>query len=397
MRITIIGAGSIGSAVARHLAARDDVDEIRVCDSGSRMLTHLHDTVQSKKVRSYQVDGRDDSVLKPILKGSNCIIGCASPLINPGLARMSLEVGSHFCDPGGNEDVVREELELAHDARERGIWIVPNCGLAPGLINMLCLLGIDQFDRVDSAQLRVGDVPVEPEPPFNFRLSVSARKLIDDYTMPAFEIRDGELRETEPLMNVELIRFRDPFGTLEAFSTAGSLLTLANQLSGRVRNLDMKTIRWPGHAEQMRFLLGLGFGEKKIIDIRTHLTYNDVLVRRMQKMLGGEYVDAVLLRASIFGVKDGEERTLVYEMLEGYGSKDGMSAMRRCTSVPVAVVAHMLASGSVQGAGAESAEVAMPRTAVIEELNRCGLDIHSSWHQGRKEVTEPAEPVGGLA
>ncbi len=352
------------------------------------MLKGLHETVKSEKVRSYQVDGRDESVLKPIVQGSNCIIGCASPTINPGLARISVEVGSHFCDLGGNDDIVREELDLGDAARDRGIWIVPNCGLAPGLINMLCLLGVDQFDDVVSASLRVGDVPIDPEPPFNFRLSVSARKLIDDYTMPAFEIAEGEVRQIEPLTNLEQIRFREPFGTLEAFTTGGSLVTLANKLSGRVTNLDMKTIRWPGHAHQMRFLLGLGFGEKKIIDVRTHLTYNDVLVRRMQKILGGEYADAVLLRCAIVGTTGGVEKTLIYEMVDRYGGTDGLSAMQRCTSIPIATVARMLAAGAVSGGGAAAMEVAMPGTAVYEELKLCGLEITDTWHDGEKSVTE---------
>ncbi len=378
----------MGSAVARQLSQHEDVQEIRVCDAGSRMLKGLHATVKSEKVRSYQVDGRDESVLKPIIEGSGCIIGCASPTINPGLARMSIEVGSHFCDLGGNDAVVREELDLRHAARDRGIWIVPNCGLAPGLINMLCLLGVDQFDEVASARLRVGDVPVDPEPPFNFRLSVSARKLIDDYTTPAYEIADGELRQIDPLTNLEEIRFREPFGTLEAFSTGSSLAALANQLSGRVRNLDMKTVRWPGHAHQMRFLLGLGFGEKKIIDIRTHLTYNDVLVRRMQKILGGDYPDAVLLRCAIVGTQHGVDKTLIYEMIDRYGGSDGMSAMQRCTSIPIAIVARMLAAGSVPGGGADTMEVAMPGTAVYEELKRRGLEITDTWYEGRKSVTD---------
>lgn len=362
-----------------------------MCDAGSRMLKELHETVKSEKVRSYQVDGRDESVLRPIVQGSNCIIGCASPTINPALARMSVEVGSHFCDLGGNDDIVREELGLGDAAREREIWIVPNCGLAPGLINMLCLLGVDQFDEVVSASLRVGDVPIDPDPPFNFRLSVSARKLIDDYTMPAFEIVDGEVRQIDPLTNLEEIRFREPFGVLEAFTTGGSLITLANQLSGRVRNLDMKTIRWPGHAHQMRFLLSLGFGEKKIIDIRTHLTYNDVLVRRMQKMLGGEYADAVLLRCAIVGTKDGVEKTLIYEMVDRYGGTDGLSAMQRCTSIPIATVARMLAAGQVSGGGAAPMEVAMPGSVVYDELKRCELDIRATWHDGEKSVTEEVQ------
>ena len=96
VRISIIGAGAIGSRVASELAARDEVDEIRVCDAGSRPLKLLHDTVDSPKVRSYQVDARDESVLHPIISGSQCIVGCAAPELNPIVAAMSIDLGSHF-------------------------------------------------------------------------------------------------------------------------------------------------------------------------------------------------------------------------------------------------------------------------------------------------------------
>lgn len=389
MKISIIGAGAIGSATARLLAARDAVEEIRVCDAGSRSLKSLHATVESQKVRSYQVDGRDESVLKPIIRNSDCIVGCADPTVNSLLASIAIELGSHFCDVGGSDETVRSELALNDTARESGVWIVPNCGLAPGLINVLCLLGVDAFDEVESACLRVGDVPLDPEPPFNFRLSVSARKLIDDYSRPVHIIRDGEVREISPLTNDEEIWFGEPFGKMEAFATAGSLSTLTDELRDRVRYLDMKTIRWPGHADRMRFLLGLGFGEKKIIDVRTHLTYNDVLVRRMHRMLGGEYADAVLLRAATTGLVKGTQRTLVYEMVDMFDDSDGMSAMRRCTSIPIAVAAYLLASGSLEGGGAAPMERAFPRRSLYDELVNQGLGLKSKWYDGYCRVNDP--------
>ncbi len=394
MRISIIGAGSIGSATARILAAREAVEEIRVCDAGSRSLKTLHTTVNSKKVRSYQVDGRDESVLKPIIRESDCIVGCADPTVNSLLASLAIELGSHFCDVGGSDEAARSEVALNDAARDRGVWIVPNCGLAPGLINVLCLLGIDEFDQVESACLRVGDVPLEPEPPFSFRLSVSARKLIDDYSQPVHIIQNGEIHEISPLTNDEEIWFGEPFGKMEAFATAGSLNTLTHELKERVRYLDMKTIRWPGHADRMRFLLGLGFGEKKIIDVRTHLTYNDVLVRRMHRMLGGEYADAVLLRAATTGLVNGARRTLVYEMVDMFNNSDGMSAMRRCTSIPIAVAAYLLASGSLEGGGAAPMERAFPRRSLYEELVDQGLDIKSTWYDGYCRVNDPANAHG---
>lgn len=391
MRITVIGAGAIGSAVAQDLISREDVTQVQVCDARARSLQELHSLLQSPKLRSFQVDVRDPNVLEPILRGSACIIGCAAPELNPALAQLCLDLGVHFCDLGGNDRLVREELSLADRARAKSVWIVPNCGLAPGLVNILCLYGISQFDEVEAAHLRVGDVPLYPEPPFNFRISWSAEKILDDYTLPVQLIEDGNIQQHEALSFDEQLAFPPPFDEMEAFCTAGGLSTLTEQLAGRVRTLDHKTIRWPGHANQMRFLLGLGFGENRTIDVRTHLTYRDILVRKMRQRLGGTYQDAVLMRVLIRGIKDGQPRTLVYEMVERYDEDLGITAMRRCTSIPTAVVAYLIASQQVPGGGAAPPEDVIPHERFCQLIAERGLHISTRWHDGYVDVTRSNE------
>lgn len=391
MRITVVGAGLIGSAVARELNDHEAVDQIQVCDARARSLQELHDEVKSAKLRSFQVDVRDVNVLEPILRGSQCVVGCAAPEVNPVLAEMCLEQGIHFCDLGGNDKIVEKELQLDHQARQRSLWIVPNCGLAPGLVNVLCLEGIQQFDEVEAAHLRVGDVPLHPEPPFNFRISWSAEKVIDDYSHPVQLIENGDIKLIEPLTLEEPISFPEPFGMMESFCTAGGLSTLTEQLAGTLKTLDHKTIRWPGHANQMRALLGLGFGENRNIDVRTHLTYRDVLVRRMRQRLGGAHEDAVLLRVLINGMKDGQKRTLVYQMVERFDPEHKMTAMKRCTSIPAAVATVLIASGEIDGGGAAPPENVLPRRRYLEMLAERGLSISSAWHDGWASVTDPDE------
>lgn len=391
MRITVIGAGAIGSAVAHELRGRAAIEQIQVCDARSRSLQDLHDKEKSAKLRSFQVDVRDVSVLEPILRGSDCVIGCAAPEVNPILAEICLDLGIHFCDLGGNEAIVRKELELHERAVQKSVWIVPNCGLAPGLVNILCMHGVDQFDEVDEAHLRVGDVPLHPEPPFNFRISWSAEKVIDDYTHPVHLIEDGKIKHLEPLSLDEPICFPAPFERMESFCTAGGLSTLTEQLAGKVRTLDHKTIRWPGHADQMRFLLGLGFGETRSIDVRTHLSYRDVLIRRMRQRLGGSHEDAVLLRVLLKGKVGKKKRTLVYELIERFDASHKMTAIQRCTSVPTATIAQLIAAKEVPGGGARPPENVVPRDRFLDILAERGLDIKTSWHDGHADVHNPTD------
>lgn len=389
MDFVIIGAGQIGSAVARELVSHDQVSAVRVVDSHARALSELGESVSNPKLQSFQVDARDVHALAPLLSGASCVIGAGSPALSLTTARLALEANSHYIDLGGPDSVLGEELALHEEARARGRWIVPGCGLAPGLVNMLCVRGIELFDEVESACIRVGDLPRNPDPPFRFQVAWSAEKLIEDYTEPVQYIRDGLLATTEALTMEEAIRFAPPFDALEAFSTAGSLSMLARSLVGRVRYLDHKTIRWPGHLSQMRFVMGLGFGEKRTIDVRTHLTYRDVLIRRMRQRLPQNAPDVVLMRVVVQGLKDGRQRSLIFEMAEGPDEASGVSAMRRCTAVPAAVTAVMLGSGLVEGGGASPPEGVIPRDRFLELVIARGLNVRETWRDGFVSVTEP--------
>lgn len=387
MKVTVIGAGAIGSAIARDLIERDNVSHVQVCDSHARLLQQLDNQMKSPKLRSFQVDVRDLRVLSSILNSSDVAIGAVVSTLNPRLARLCLDQGIHFCDLGGDDATVHEILAMNKEAKRKSIWLVPNCGLAPGLVNVIGRAGVAEFDEVDTLRLRVGDVPLNPEPPFKFRLSWSANKILEDYTLPVRLIEEGKVVESESLSRDEQLHFGEPFGAMEAFCTAGGLSTLVDDLADKVKTLDHKTIRWPGHADQMRFLIGLGFADRQKIDVRTHLTYRDVLIRRMKRRLGGEHEDAVLMRVLLKGKKKNEMKTLVYEMIEMYDKENEMSAIQRTTSIPAATVACMIGSGAIEGGGAAPAENVLPADEFLQTIADRGLVISKQWYDERIPVT----------
>ncbi|GAB5519298.1 MAG: saccharopine dehydrogenase C-terminal domain-containing protein [Rhodothermales bacterium] len=389
MKITVIGAGEIGSAVAEQLSRYEEIQLVQVCDAGARALQDLHDRVQNPKLRSFQIDARDQRLVEPIIQGSDCVVNCLPASVRDVIAEICLSMGLHYCDLGGDDTSLDKILALNDAAAEKGVWIVPNCGLAPGFTNVLCLHAISRFDSVEAAFIRVGVVPQHPKPPFNFRLSWSAEKVISDYTRPAKRIIDGEIVTVEPLTDVEPIHFPEPYGELEAFSTAGGMATLTEQLLGRVHTLDHKTIRWPGHANQMRFLLGLGLGEDRSIDVRTHLTYRDVLVRRMRKRLGGHFADAALLRIVVHGTRDGEQKSLVYELIDTTGD-DRTMAIRRVISIPTAAMVHLVATGKTEGqGGACPPEQVVTGRDMVDLVRAQGLDLQKTYYDGFIDVDQP--------
>jgi lysine 6-dehydrogenase len=382
MRISVIGAGAVGSAIAKKLAELSDVDEVLVCDTSPRALASLAAAKTGRKIRSYQVSAQDTDAIEPILRKSDSVVCAIGYDRQPDLARLAVASDCHYLDLGSSEAHREEFALLSKEAEAAGRWIVPGCGLAPGLVNILCLHAVNHFDEVDAASIRVGTVPQEPKPPFDFTISWSARKVIEDYTGKVRLIEDGEPAVCEPLSRVEAIAFDAPYSQLEAFCTAGGLASLPERLAGRVRALDFKTIRWPGHADRMRFLIGLGFADEKSVDIRTHLTYRDLLIRRMRQRLGGQDPDIVLMRIVVHGKIDGAERTLRYEMMQTGDPESGLNAMKYCTAVPAVVIARELAAGGIAGGGTSQPEGIMSGGLVLAAMREYGIGITETWADG---------------
>lgn len=379
MKITVLGAGVVGSAVACDLVSRPDVTHVQVCDAKAGTLGALADRLRSPKLRTIRVDVRDERALAPVLSGSAVVVSCTRSELNPKLAALALAADAHFCDLGGDDATVAEVLALAPEAAEAGRWVVPNCGLAPGLVNVLVVHGLAQFEAAEAVTMRVGNIPVEAEGPLFHRLAYPAERLVEHYVTPALVIRDGEVQPVEPLTGLEEVSFEEPFTRLEAFYTAGKLSSLPHDLAGRVRTLDYKTLRHPGHAAAMRAVLGLGFAENRSLDVRTHLTYRDVLVRRLRDRLGGAFRDAVLVRIRIEGVADGAPKALTSELIVHHDEQTGFSAMQRCTAFPTAAVACFLGRGAVPGGGAAPPECVLPTAHFLEDLAERGIEVSATW------------------
>ncbi len=378
MKITVLGAGTIGSAVAADLAQSEEVARVQVCEAQPITLRTFRQAFAHPTLRTYEVDARDLQKLEPILAGSACVVSCIGPEHNDRLARLALDLGAHFVDLGSPVSLRAREETLTELAERRQRWVVTDCGLAPGLVGVLTMRGLGSLDTARAARVRVGDVPVDPDGPFRHRLGHSAERLIDDYTHRAQVLREGAVESREPMTGLETIEV-DGFGTMEAFYTGGGLGSLAEALAGRLDKLDAKTIRYPGHAERMRFLLDLGFADTTSLDVRTHLTYRDVLVRRLRQRLGGAYEDAVLVRIEIEGTRDGEDGTLVYEMVDRFDPESGLSAMQRCTGFPAAAAAVLLATRQVPGGGVSAADQVLPVEPFVERLEARGICVTEHW------------------
>jgi len=276
---------------------------------------------------------------------------------------------------------VEKQLTLDAEAKEKGITIIPNCGLAPGLINVLTVEGSREFDELDSIHLRVGGLPQHPRPPLFYQIVFSVEGLINEYVEKAVVIKDGKLMHNEPMSELEEIQF-EGIGTLEAFNTSGGLSTLTTLLEGKVKNLDYKTIRYNGHCEKFKTLLDLGFATNEPMMVGGSVKTNrEFFADLLRKKLDHGDTDLVLARATITGRRLNAEKTLVYEFIDYYDTATRMTAMMRTTAFPTSIIAQMLAHGSIHTRGVLPPEWCVPGELMISELGKRNIKI-------TKRVTE---------
>jgi lysine 6-dehydrogenase len=248
----------MGSAVAFDLAKNEPGSEIVLADVDPAVATRSANAI-GPNVRPISLDVNDATAVHSALFGATVMVSAVSYRVNLPLARAAIRAGVHMVDMGGNNDVVRQQLALDSEAHASNVTIVPNGGLAPGLINILAMTGFGELETVEAIRLRVGGLPLHPRPPLNYQIVFSVEGLLNEYLEKAIVLRDGRVTEVDSMNDLEEIAFPAPLGTLEAFTTSGGVSFLPELLKGKVNTLDYKTIRYRGHCEKIRTLLDLGF------------------------------------------------------------------------------------------------------------------------------------------
>jgi lysine 6-dehydrogenase len=381
MKYVVIGAGMMGSAAAYDLAKTNPQDEIILADINIQQARSVAASI-GPNVTPVRIDVNNNRDVVKLIEGSGAVISAVSYSVNYQMTKAAIEAGVSMCDLGGNNDVVEKQMTLDEQAKEKGITIVPNCGLAPGLINILAMEGAKEFDTLDSIHLRVGGLPQHPRPPLYYQIVFSVEGLINEYVEKATVIQDGELKLIDPMSGLEEIEFPPPFGTLEAFNTSGGLSTLTKVFAGKLKNLDYKTIRYKGHCEKFKTLLDLGFATNEPMMVGGSVKTNrEFFADLLRKKLDYGDKDVVLARATITGRTSAAEKTLVYEFIDYYDEATKMTAMMRTTAFPTSIVAQMLANGIITQRGVIVPELCVPGKRMIDELAKRNVKI-------TKKVTE---------
>lgn len=362
----------MGLGGVHDLARQPDVARVTVADvDGERARAAAQRA--GAKGHAVAIDVADRAAVAALMRDHAAAISCVNYWLNEGLAKAAIDAGTNFCDLGGNNTVVDAELALDGAARAKGVNVIPDCGLAPGMTQVLVAHAVSRLESVDEIHIRVGGLPLAPKPPLDYQLVFSVEGLINEYIERARVLRGGRITEIESMTEIEDLEFPPPFGKMEAFQTSGGTSTLPDTYLGRVRELDYKTIRYPGHCAKFKAMIDLGLCSSEPVNgLVPRKLFGELLVRNLPH----DEPDAVLVRVEVSG---GGKR-LRYDIVDRYDAATGLSAMMRTTAFSASIVALMMARGQTTAKGALPQERCIPPALFMQELAARGIEVAESWH-----------------
>lgn len=377
MKVVVLGAGLMGKEAARDLVKSETVEKVFLADVQLEQVEAFTSKLKSDKLEAVRLDANDDEQLKDIMSKGDVVINALFYSFNEKVARTAVEIGVHSVDLGGHIGGATDAvLGLHEEAKGKGVTLIPDLGVAPGMINILSGYGASKLDDVKSIKLYVGGIPVNPEGPLKYNIVFSLDGVFDHYTDTSHVVRDGVLHEIPSLSEIEPIHFEE-FGELEAFHTSGGTSTLTGTFP-HVETLEYKTIRYPGHAEKFKVLVDLGLTKK---DSLVEVDGKKVSTREVLKaaltpgLLLGDKQDAVLLRVIVAGLKNGDDVTFEYELVTKKDMDHQVTAMARATANTISVVAQMIGNGEITHRGVYPPEQIVPGDVYIEEMKKRGVHI----------------------
>jgi lysine 6-dehydrogenase len=375
MRMLVLGGGLQGSACAYDLLQNPAVTEVRLADIHVGHLPAFLAPYSGKRLVPTPLDVRDKGATIALMRECDAVMSAIPYYFNLDLAKLAVEAGTHFADLGGNTQIVFEQKKLHAEAQRKGITIIPDCGLAPGMVNILAEYGISRLDQVESVRIFVGGIPENPEPPLNYQIVYSLEGVLDYYTTLSWVLRGGKRTQVKALSEIEPIEFAAPVGELEAFHTAGGLSTMAFRYEGKIPTMEYKTLRYPGHAKIMEAIRDLGLLDTEPVDVKgVRVAPRDVVVSVIgPKLTKPDGRDIVALRVTVEGKKAGKRQKIEWELVDRFDESRGISAMERTTGYSLSITGQMQVTGEISKKGVRTPDECVPAQRYIDELAKRGI------------------------
>ena len=338
MKMIVLGCGLVGGPMAIDLAKEEDF-EVTIVDRKQEALNAL--ASEHGNIKTVQQDLGNPQDVSALVADHDIVLNAVPGFMGFQTLQAIIEAGKNVVDIAFYPE---NPFDLDALAKAKGVTALVDCGVSPGMSNLLIGHVHEQLDRTDSVLIYVGGLPEIRRWPFEYRAVFSPIDVIAEYTRPARYVENGELVTRTALSDPELIDFPG-IGTLEAFNTDG-LRTLADTINAP--NMKEKTLRYQGHIEKMVFLRAAGFFSEDPVEVNGHLIRPVDLTAKLMfpqwKMEEGE-VDITVLQIIVEGEKHGTAQRYVFNLLDKYDAPTNTHSMARTTGYTATVAARMLAQG----------------------------------------------------
>ncbi len=379
-RYVILGAGRQGLAAAYDLGRFGDAEEILLCDIDGQVASsgadRLDSLLERRVARAQQLDVADTLGVAAALRGATACISSVHYTYNLDVTRFAIHEGVHMTDFGGNTDVVWQQRGLDAEAARAGVTVVPDCGMGPGLNVSLATYVMSRVEEPRDVFIWDGGLPQDPQAPWNYVSTFAIGGLTNEYDGHASFLRQGRITPVPCFADLEHLDFPAPIGRLEAFVTSGGLSTAPWTLQGRLRRLENKTLRYPGHCTQFKAFADLGLLGLDPIAVNgcrvvpRHL-FHTLLASRITR----ETVkDVCVRRVTCVGDSAGRPASATVDLIDRYDEATGFTAMQRLTGWHASIVAIACVTGAVPR-GVVPVEQCLPGRTVADEARRRGLAI----------------------
>ncbi|HXY40210.1 MAG TPA: saccharopine dehydrogenase C-terminal domain-containing protein [Vicinamibacteria bacterium] len=349
-KVVVLGAGMVGSAIARDLAA-DSGLRVDVADVRPEALERA--AARATSLGTVRADLGNPEAVRRMVGGYDLVVGALPSVIGFQAVRAAVEAGRDCVDISFMPE---SALELSALACARGVTAVVDCGVAPGLSNMMAGHAAARLDPCERVEIYVGGLPVERQWPFDYKAGFAPWDVLEEYTRPARLVEHGRVVVKEPLSEPELVDVPG-VGTLEAFNTDG-LRTLVDTLKAPF--MKEKTLRWPGHAELMRVLKATGFFSLEPLEVAgCRVRPRDLtaaLLFPRWTFEEGE-ADLTVMRVRVEGRLGKERVAYGWDLVDHFHQATGLRSMSRTTGYVATSVARLLAAGRFRRPGVHPPEV----------------------------------------
>jgi len=349
MKAVQIGGGLVGQLIVADMMKDFDVTVVDMNEAALREIEKKY-----PGVKTAAASATDPAAIGPILEDADIVTAGVPGRFGFEMMKTVIGLGKNLVDIS----FMAEDFEELDDlARAKGVTVIPDMGVAPGMSNFLMGRGAALLDEVEDATIYVGGIPTRLVPPFNYQVTWSPKDCIEEFTRPVTIVTDYEKQVVEATSGLHLRDFAG-VGTLEAFYTDG-LRSLAKNI--KARNLGEMTLRWPGHVEQMRLLRSMGLfdetprdlGGKEVVplDVAADLLFP---MWKMDPEKGDR--DLTVMEIEVHGYKGADEMTHSWYLLDYFDEESWNTSMSRCTGCSCSIFARAVAKGLVKTKGVLPAE-----------------------------------------